>query len=359
MPSRKEIQWSQLKVGALVLAALAVLIGLIFLMTGASGGLLAHRVLLRCYFPNAGGLKDGAVVSLEGVTIGNVLHLRVVPERNPNPVEVTMQVGEKYLYDLHTDSVASIQAAGVLGDAYVDIDSTSATGPRPANNAELKQSGAPTIQSVINTSQVSIQEIDNMVHKIETLIDSLNSSKRGTAGEFINDPVLAKKIVSIANNLETITGAIAQGKGTLGELVNDNTLYTKLNSAADHLNAITADLDAGKGTAGKLLKDETLYNNLNAAAANTNQLVTQINSGNGSLGKLVKDPDFAKKLDDAVTNLDDILKSINSGQGTAGQLVQNRALYDHLDQTADQAQQLIKGMRENPKKYLVIQMKLF
>ncbi len=358
MPSRKEIQWSQLKVGALVLAAIAMLIGLIFLMTGSSGGLFAHRIVLRSYFPNAAGLKEGAVVSLEGVTIGNVTHMRVVPERNPNPVEVTMRVGERYLYDLHTDSTASIQAAGVLGDSYVDIDSRHATGPPPANNAELKQSGAPTIQSIINSSQVSIEEINQLMQKIEILIDTLNT-KRGTAGELINDPALAKKVVSIATDLETVTGAIAQGKGTLGELVNDNTLYTKLNSAADHMNSITADLDAGKGTAGKLLKDETLYNNLNAAAANINQLVAQINSGQGSLGKLVKDPDFAKKLDDAVTNLDDILKSINAGQGTAGQLVQNRALYDHLDQTADQAQQLIKGMREDPKKYLVIRMKLF
>ncbi|MGA3332954.1 MAG: MlaD family protein [Terracidiphilus sp.] len=358
MPSRKEIQWSQLKVGALVLAALAILIGLMFLMTGASGGLFAHRIVLRCYFPNAGGLKDGAVVSLEGVTIGNVKHMRVVPERNPNPVEVTMEVGEKNLYDLHTDSMASIQAAGVLGDSFVDIDSTHATGPPPANNAELRSSGAPTIQSVISSSQVSIEEITELMHKIEILIDTLNT-KRGTAGELINDPLLARKFVSIATNLETVTNAIAQGKGTLGQLVNDNTLYTKLNSAADHLNTIATDLDAGKGTAGKLLKDETLYNNLNAAASNINQLVTQINSGNGALGKLTKDPALAAKLDDAVTNLDNILKSINAGQGTAGQLVQNRALYDHLDQTADQAQQLIKGMRENPKKYLVIQMKLF
>ena len=358
MPSRKEIQWSQLKVGALVLAALAILIALIFLMTGASGGLFAHRIKLRCYFPNAAGLKDGAVVSLEGVTIGNVTHMRVVPERNPNPVEVTMQVGEKYLYDLHTDSTVSIQAAGVLGDSYVDIDSAQAKGPRPANNSELISSGAPTIQSVINSSQVSIEEINHLMHKIETLIDTLNT-RQGTAGELINDPLVAKKFVSIATDLETVTSAIAQGKGTLGELVNDNTLYTKLNSAADHLNTIATDLDAGKGTAGKLLKDETLYNNLNAAASNINQLAAQINSGNGSLGKLTKDPALAAKLDDAVTNLDNILRSINSGQGTAGQLVQNRALYDHLDQTADQAQQLIKAIREDPKKYFVIRMRVF
>ncbi len=74
---------------------------------------------------------------------------------------------------------------------------------------------------------------------------------------------------------------------------------------------------------------------------------------------LVKDPEFAKKLDDTLKNLDEIAKGINAGEGTAGALVKNRSLYDHLDQTADQAQQLIKGMRENPKKYLVIQLKLF
>jgi phospholipid/cholesterol/gamma-HCH transport system substrate-binding protein len=40
-------------------------------------------------------------------------------------------------------------------------------------------------------------------------------------------------------------------------------------------------------------------------------------------------------------------------------LAQNRSLYDHTDQTADNAQLLLKEMRENPKKYLVIRLKLF
>ena len=96
MPSRKEIQWSQLRVGALVLAATAVLIGLIFLMSGSTGGLFARKLVLRSYFENAAGLKNGAPVTLEGVTIGNVIHVRVVPDRNPTPVEVTMRVGQEF-----------------------------------------------------------------------------------------------------------------------------------------------------------------------------------------------------------------------------------------------------------------------
>ncbi len=358
MPSRKEIQWAQLRVGALVLTALAVLIALILLMSGSTGGLFARKLLLRAYFENAAGLKDGAPVTLEGVTIGNVVHVRVTPNRNPTPVEVTMRVGYEYLRDLHTDSTATVAQAGVLGDSFLDISSAHASGPAPANDAELKAGGAPTIQDVIQSSQVSIQQVDLLTRKIQTLVDTLNSN-RGTVGRLINDPELASKITHIAADLQTITSAIADGKGSLGKLVNDDTLYNRANDAVNRLDRITADLDAGKGSAGKLLKDDALYNNLNAAAANANQLAAQVNAGKGALGMLAKDPAFAQKLGDTVSNLDSILKSVEAGNGTLGQLAQNRALYDHADQTLNQTQQLVKSIREDPKKYLVIRMKIF
>jgi phospholipid/cholesterol/gamma-HCH transport system substrate-binding protein len=358
VPSRKEIQWSQLRVGVLVLAAMAVLIGLIFLMSGSSGGLFANKLVLRSYFENAAGLKDGAPVTLEGVTIGNVIHVRVVPDRNPTPVEVSIRVGREYAGDLHTDSTTSIAQAGVLGDSYLDIDSTHASGPTPANNAELRATGSPSIQDVIRTSQGSIEQVTSLTRKIEVLVDSLNS-KKGTLGEFINDPTLARKITRIATDLETISGNIASGKGSLGKLVNDDSLYARANSAIGRLDKITTNLDEGKGSMGKLLHDDSLYNNLNSAVANANQLISQINAGKGSIGKLAKDPDFARKLDDTVTRLDSILTSVDQGKGTLGQLVQNRALYDHADQTMDQAQQLVKSIRQDPKKYLVIRLKLF
>jgi phospholipid/cholesterol/gamma-HCH transport system substrate-binding protein len=358
VPSRKEIQWSQLRVGALVLVGMAVLVGLILLMSGSSGGLFEGKLVLRSYFENAAGVKDGAPVTLEGVTIGNVIHVRVVPARNPTPVEVTIRVGHEFLHDLHTDSTAAIAQAGVLGDSYVDISSSHASGPPPANNAELKTSGSPSIQDVIRTSEDSITQIQGLLRKLEILTDTLNS-KRGTVGTLINDPELAHKVTVIATDLQTITGAIANGKGSLGKLVNDDTLYERANSAIDRLDKITTALDEGKGTAGKFLKDDSLYNNLNAAVSNANQLVAEINAGKGALGKIAKDPAFAQKLDDTVTRLDSILKDVNEGKGTLGQLAQNRSLYDHADQTLDQTQQLVKNIRDDPKKYLVIRLKIF
>ncbi len=358
MPSRKEIQWSQLRVGALVLVAVAVLVGLIFLMSGSTGGIFAPKLKLRTYFANASGLKDGAPVTLEGVTIGNVQHIGVVPERNPTPVEVTMRIGEAYLRDIHVNSTTAIAQAGVLGDSYLDIDSTHAFGPPPGNNAELRATQSPNIQSVISSSQDSIQDISTLIRKIDILMDSINS-KKGTVGELINDPAYYAKIARITDHLEKITDEIGDGQGTIGKLINDDTLYTKATSAIDNVNRITASLDQGQGTIGKLLKDESLYNNLNTTVTSANNLMDGINKGKGSIGKLARDPAFAQKLDDTISRLDSILTTVDEGKGTIGQLVQNRSVYNHLDQTLDQSQQLVKAIREDPKKYFIIRLKVF
>jgi phospholipid/cholesterol/gamma-HCH transport system substrate-binding protein len=358
VPTRKEIQWSELKVGALVMVAMAVLIGLIFLMSGSTGGLFAKRLRLRSYFANAAGLKDGAPVTLEGVTIGNVRRIRVVPSRNPHPVEVQMEIGAESLGGLHADSTAAIAQAGVLGDSFVDIDSTHAHGPPPENNAELEAAGSPTIQDVIESSNDSIQQVHVTLLKLDKTLDTINSD-RGTVGQLLNDRELANHIQAITTNLETVTAALAQGKGTAGRLINDDTLITHLDSAVDKLDQITTALNQGQGTMGKLLHDDSLYNNLNATVKNTNELVTQINSGQGALGKFVKDPAFAQKLDDTVTHLDAVLKGIDDGKGTVGQLFRNRELYDNLNSTLTSTHSLIQAFRENPKKYLTVQLKLF
>jgi len=342
----------------LVLAALAVLVFLILLMNSSSGGPFAQKLTLRTYFDNASGLKSGAPVTLEGVTVGNVIRIRVVPERSPTPVEVTMRVSGNYAPFLHTDSTTSIAQAGVLGDSFVDITSAHATGPQPKENAELRSTLAPSIQSVISSSQSTIDEIHKLMINTNTLMAALNS-KKGTIGGLINDPAFYAKVNRVMDNLQKMTTAISEGQGTLGKLVNDDTLYNHANSVVDHLEKVSAGLEEGQGTAGKLLKDDTLYKNLNATAANANELLAEINSGKGALGKLSKDPAFAKKLDDTVTRLDNILTGIDEGKGTIGQLMQNRSLYDNTDQTMDQAHQLIKAIREDPKKYLVIKLKIF
>ena len=302
MPSQKELRWSQLKVGILALAALAALTVLIFLMSGSTGGLFTKKLTLRAYYENANGIKVGAPVTLDGVTIGNVTSVLIVPNHEPDAVEVVARVGEKYLAALHTDSTEAINQAGVLGDAFIDISSKNATGPSPADNATLKVTSVPGIQDVVRSSQESIASITQVIHKVGMLVDTLNSSK-GTAGMLLNDPAMAHKLMATMDNIQTLSADISKGKGSLGKLIVDDSLYTKANSTIDRLNDIVTGLDNGQGSAGMLLKDKALYTNLNLAIANTNELLTGINQGKGSLGKLAKDPALATKVEESITHL--------------------------------------------------------
>jgi phospholipid/cholesterol/gamma-HCH transport system substrate-binding protein len=358
MPSQKELRWSQLKVGILTLCALAALTAIIFILSGSTGGLFTPKLNLRAYFENSNGLTIGAPVTLDGVTIGNVTHIRVIPQREPDAVEVTARVGEKYLPALHTDSTVAIHQAGVLGDAFIDISSLHATGPVPADGAVLRVVPVPSIQDVIGSSSTSIQSINEVIRKVSKLVDTLNEGK-GTAGVLLNDPSVAKKVIRTIDQLQLLTERISSGQGSIGKLVTDDELYNRLNSTIGKLNDIATRLDNGEGTAGKLLKDDTLYKNLNTALSSTNELLNGINSGKGSLGKLAKDPALANKLEETLAHLNELLKGINEGKGTLGQIAQNRTLYDNLDKTLNDTGQLITAIRKDPKTYLTVHVKVF
>jgi phospholipid/cholesterol/gamma-HCH transport system substrate-binding protein len=358
VPSQEQVRWSQLKVGVLVIVALAALTALVFLMSGSTGGLFTGKVVLRSYFENSAGLKVGAPVNLEGVTIGNVRTIRVVPERKLTPVEVVMRISAKYREAVHADSKSSLETVGVLGDTVVDISSKAATGPPVENNAELQTTETPNLSDVIKSGQGTIQQLNVILAKVDTLADTLNSNK-GSIGALINDPALYQKALLTVNQLQKLVEDVGNGKGSIGKLVQDDSLYNKLNDSVAKLDSITTGLDEGKGTIGKLLKDETLANNLNQSVANANELIARINAGKGGLGLIANDPAFATKLRDTVDRLDSILGKVDSGQGTIGQLMQNPSVYNKADQMLTQTGDLLQAIRENPKKYLTFHVKIF
>ncbi len=358
MPSQQEVQWSQLKVGVLVVVALAVLVALIFLMSGSTGGLFTGKLTVRSYFENSAGLKVGAPVNLEGVTIGNVKSIRIVPDRKLTPVEVTMKLSKKYETGLHADSKASLETVGVLGDTVLEISSANATGPQLQDNAELQTTETPSISDVVKASQGTIQQINTILAKVDTLADSLNSGK-GSIGKLIQDPELYNRANEAVQQIQKLVDEISSGKGSIGKLISDDTLYNRANETVGRLQHIADDLDNGKGTAGKLLKDETLYNNLNKSVASARQLLDDVNAGRGGLGLLAKDPAFRQKLDDTVTKLDSILTRADNGEGTLGQLVRNPSVYNNIDQMLTETRGLVAAIRENPKKYLTFHVKVF
>jgi len=351
VPAANEVRWSQLKVGVLVIVAISALTALIFLMSNSAGGFFAGHLTMRSYFENSAGLKVGAPVNLQGVTIGTVKSIRVDPSRGLTPVEVIMRVSRSWQKDIRQDSKSSLETVGVLGDTVVDIDSRQATGPPIQNDAEIGTTETPNLQDVIQASQGTIERLDVILDKVNKIVDVLSSNK-GSIGALINDPTLYKKAVAAVNGLSEVLDQVNSGQGSIGKLLKDETMYNRLNDMVTKADAITTELNEGKGTAGKLLKDESLYNEFKQSTDNLNKILADINAGKGSLGVLAKDPQTAAKLSDTISRLDSILTQIDNGQGSAGALIKDRKLYDHMDELMKNSNELITGIRTNPKKYL-------
>jgi phospholipid/cholesterol/gamma-HCH transport system substrate-binding protein len=84
-----------------------------------------------------------------------------------------------------------------------------------------------------------------------------------------------------------------------------------------------------------------------------------VNSGKGGLGMLIKDPAFADKLNDTVNKLDLLLNNVDEGKGTLGKLATDDTAYNNLNKLLTQSTDLVTMIRQDPKKYLTIHMKIF
>jgi phospholipid/cholesterol/gamma-HCH transport system substrate-binding protein len=357
LPSQKQLRWSELKVGITVIVGSVTLALLVFLISGTSG-LFTKKISLVTYFDNAEGLRPGQPVDLQGVAIGNVQSIRVVLGRPLSPVQVVMRINKKFQPFIHKDSKASVLTAGVLGESYVDIDSKAATGPIVEDGAELVPGNAPGIQDVVRSSQTSLQNIDILVKRADAILAEIQSGK-GTLGQVISDPTMINKINGILNQVQGLLNNVSNGKGTIGKFFADDTLYTKANDAVDKVDRLIDEVNSGRGNLGKFVKDETLYNNANQTIAKANKLMDDLNAGRGAAGKLLKDEEFARKLHNTIDKLSAIADRLEEGEGSAGRLLKDPSVYNNTDQLLVETRNLIKSIRENPKKYLTIHFRVF
>jgi phospholipid/cholesterol/gamma-HCH transport system substrate-binding protein len=357
LPSQKQLKWSELRVGITVIVASLTLGFLLFLMSGTAG-LFTPRITLKSYFDNAEGLRQGAPVRLSGVDIGNVTHIAIVRDKPLTPVEITIKISTKYDYGLHQDSVTSLETAGVLGETYLDIDSSQAVGGPVHDGDTLPTQVHPDFNQVVRASQSTLQNMDALLKRADRILAFAESGK-GSLGKLIYDPTLYNRFSVTVADFQKIVDQVANGEGSLGRLVSRNDAYEKFISTLDKMNGVIDDMQQGKGTAGKFLKDPALYNNANDTIANLKQITDDINAGKGTIGKLSKDEELAKKLDTTLTKLSELTTQLEAGQGSAGKLFKDESLYNNANEMLVETRALVKGIRENPKKYLSIKLHIF
>jgi phospholipid/cholesterol/gamma-HCH transport system substrate-binding protein len=359
LPSQKQLKWSQLRVGITVIFASIVLILLLFLMSN-TGGVFTRRITLYSYFDNAQGLRQGAPVRLSGVDIGNVTKIIITHQKDKQltPVEVTMKVTTKYGFDLRRDSTVALETAGVLGETYLDIDSSQAIGAPAENGDALPTQVHPDFNEVVRSSESTLQQINALLRRADRILAFAESGK-GSLGKLIYDPTLYDRLSKTVSDFQQVVDEVAKGQGSLGQLINSNDAYNKFVGTLDKVNAVIDDIQAGKGTAGKFLKDPSLYNNANDTVANLKQVSADLQAGKGTAGRLLKDEELADKINTTMTKLAAITSDLEAGRGSAGKFLKDDSFYNNTNQLVVDMRDFVKAFRENPKKYLSIKLHIF
>jgi len=342
----------------MVIIGLAILAIGIFFISGQEG-FFRRRYKLKAYVSEAAGLRQGAQVSLAGVAVGSVDRIEISPyPERARAVEIVMRVARAYQDQIRTDSRASIETVGLLGDSYVDITRGTPGQEVIADGGVLKTSEEADVKRVVQNANDVFVNLRVLSAKLNDISGQIQSGK-GSVGKLVYDQTLYNRLNKTSDTIDRMVTRVEQGQGTLGKLMADETLYGTTVATIDRLNKVIDDMQHGPGSLAKFVSDPSVYNNVNHLVTQANSLVDNINQGQGTLGKLAKDPQLYNRLNETFDHLNALSTRMDQGQGTLGKLSTDPTLYNNLSQSSQSLRDFLTEFKKSPKKYLTLRVRMF
>jgi phospholipid/cholesterol/gamma-HCH transport system substrate-binding protein len=357
MPQRQQVAWAKLRVGVMVIVSLIVLAVGIFFISGQVG-FFSRRYALKSYFSSAGGVREGSEVRLAGIPVGNVKSIRISPLLDPQrAVEIDMRVSRRYQDEIRADSVATLETAGLLGEAYVDIS----RGPGQkvlGNGEEVRSQEEADIKRIV-------QNANDVVSNLRVLSSTLNNitqqvqSGQGSVGKLIYDQSFYNRVNSTAASAAQVMENVKGGHGTVGRLLTDETVYERVVATLDRINQIVDDVQHGQGSMAKFINDPTVYNDVKQLVERGDAIMDKVNTGQGTLGRLINDPQLYNHVNDTVAHFDTISSRMAKGEGTLGRLSTDPTLFNNLNASSQSIREFLIEFMKNPRRYLTLHLRIF
>ena len=379
MAQRKQASFSELRVGILVLSAVAILILVIFAVSGdikLPG--FGKTATVKTQMASVDGLRKGAEVRLSGKKVGSVREINFgkipnSPDSQSN-IEIVMEIDGKLgetpaVERIRTDSMAVLKSAGVLGDNVIDITPGTSAGKPIQDGDSIPSVAQKSVGDIINAAQTAVGHLNVIAADIREMTGNMKSGK-GTAGKFLNDESFYINLDSAVRQAESLMQEIKGGKGTMGQLVSDPALYKQATEAITQLRNISDQVEnqlrTGRGSIGKLLKDDKLYNDASSLIARLDQtsgrlenMVARVERGEGTVGKLIYDDKLYADARGTIERLNVIMSRLEKGEGTMGMMLKDERLYNSANNLSAEVTKLLYDFRQNPRKYLSVKVTLF
>ena len=284
-------------VGVATLAAFGLLLVTLFAITGRSGSTVAYHA----NFDNVTGVRIGAPVLYQGYRIGQVQD--IVPERS-GTTRYRVELAVRADWPIPADSVAQLQASGLLAEVRVSIRGGESTIMLPAG-AELESAAGGDVFAAMNelADELTVLTRD----RIRPLVDNL------------------------ATRIDSISGSLDTGLPVLVE--QSQALLTRLNRAADNVNQVLGE-DNRQAIGGTLRDLRTVANDLKQTQTETRELITALNQ---TLGE----------------NRPDIRQIVLDLERVVGSMAQRMdTVVHHLESSSRNFDEFSREIRRNPNRLL-------
>lgn len=201
------------KVGALILASLALLVAFILLLGDFR---CSDDAVLYMDVPTSGNLKTGAPVKVAGVTVGKVAGVdlwggRRDPEQGNRPVQVrvTLNVRADVPGMIHDDARFYVTTLGALGEKYVEVDPGSPDRPVLASGAVVVGVGPMRLELLGEDAGTIARELSALLRENREEVRSAIRTGRD---------LMATASAVLAENREDLRASMRAARETLENL---------------------------------------------------------------------------------------------------------------------------------------------
>ncbi len=274
-------------VGLFVIVAAAVLIGMVFAISGVFG---RSTKTYHAYFPFAGGLEQGATVRYAGgPKVGRVEKLAIDPT-NPARIDVVFSVQTDL--PVKTDSHAKIMSMSPLGDNHLEVL------PGGAQSAAAPTGSLLPSDAYVDFNALTAQ-INDLAPQARELIQSLNdrATELKVTVDRVNDLLNAQNRANLSAALADTRGMIEENRPQIKSTIQH------LNTVSQKIEPLLQDLRNTSDEANKALThiDDLLGEN----RADVRQAVTDLRKSLSTLTDITARVD--QTLDVNTENIDELL----------------------------------------------------
>jgi phospholipid/cholesterol/gamma-HCH transport system substrate-binding protein len=302
-------------------------------------------VPLHTFLDDAAGLVDGTQVRLNGIPIGYLDAQKHTNSLDPKrKIEFDLKVRERYLREIPVDSVVGLASDNLLGDQYIGIR-RGRSAEHVLAGAELGNTQTQDITRMMAQMSRQLDRLQAVVTRADKVMSNVDKGS-GAIGKIVQDPQL-KAGARVSDELDQLMADIQHGHGTVTKLFYEDQIDKQLDAPLKRLDAIMA---SAEGTSARL---KEFKDGLELATAEFHTLQTEIDAGKGTFARLGQ---LQARFDELTVKIDGMMDKINSGQGTVGQLMVNPQLNEALAGTTREFQELAKGLKANPWKFVALRL---